>query len=287
MATNRQPSKPRTLPATPPGPRAVSFAPACAQYLNRYTMDHQPEWTREMFDGNGKFYAPHFRSDQEWYDRTTFPGERGHKGDRTNCHTTGQTWPLGKWLDTPYALRTRAPAPRLTKAQEAQRLALAAPDLLEALEGLDLCVEVDQWKPGMDRAGWLQQARAAIDLAKNGKRSSGAGEGATEMEKDTEKTVVVFRASVGDIEGVTAVFPFEPWDRDGKFATCYAAVGQHGACSDEWARAGSMPATAAQYGRLKAELEGLGYNLKVRKSYPRNAAVGRRKATFETKREDR
>ena len=89
MTTNRQPSKPRTPPATQPGPRAVSFAPA----------------------------------------------------------------------------------PKLTKAQEAQRLALAAPDLLEALEGLALCVEVDQWKPGMDRAGWLQQARAAIDLAKNGKRS--------------------------------------------------------------------------------------------------------------------
>lgn len=107
------------------------------------------------------------------------------------------------------------------------------------------------------------------------------------MEKDTEKTVVVFRAAVGDIEGVTAVFPFVPWDRDGKYATCYAAVGQHGACSDEWARAGAMPATAEQYGRLKAELAGLGYNLMVRKSYPRNAASLRRKATIGTKREAR
>jgi hypothetical protein len=127
-----------------------------------------------MFDGNGKFYAPHFRSDQEWYNHTTFPGEEAHKGrDRDACHTSGQTWPLGQWLDTPYDLRTRAPAPSLTKAHEAQRVALAAPDLLEALEGLTLCVEVDQWKPGMDRAGWLQQAKAAIDLAKNGKPTAG------------------------------------------------------------------------------------------------------------------
>ena len=166
----------RTKPPKPLANRIIPLAQAKAEYLHRYTMGHKPGWAIPMFEGNGKFYAPHFRSDQEWYGHSTFPGEEAHKGRAwDDCHTTGQTWPLGNWLDTPYDLKTRAPAPKLTKAQEAQRVALAAPDLLEALEGLTMCVEVDQWKPGMDRAGWLQQAKAAIDLAKNGKRSGGEG----------------------------------------------------------------------------------------------------------------
>jgi hypothetical protein len=74
---------------------------ALAQYPHRYTMDHTPEWARRPRP-DGTFYAPHFRSDREWYENTTFPGEGKHGlENRRFCHTSNQTWPLGQSLDKP------------------------------------------------------------------------------------------------------------------------------------------------------------------------------------------
>lgn len=79
-----------------------TLAVACARYINRYTVDYVPAWTRTPCEGNGKFYAPQFASDSEWYENTKFPGEPGHHGMGDDCYTSGQTWPLGNWLDAPF-----------------------------------------------------------------------------------------------------------------------------------------------------------------------------------------
>lgn len=80
--------------------RARSFENACRQYVHRYTMEHVPDWARRPHEG--RYYAPHFRTDREWYEHTRFPGEPDYLGVKGDCYTTGQTWPLGQWLDAPY-----------------------------------------------------------------------------------------------------------------------------------------------------------------------------------------
>lgn len=78
-----------------------TLAEARARYTNRYTLEHVPSWARVVNPGNGKFYAPQFVSDAQWYENTTFPGEPGHLGIGQDCFTTGATWPRGQWLDAP------------------------------------------------------------------------------------------------------------------------------------------------------------------------------------------
>ena len=74
-----------------------SFKSACAQYPHRYTVEHVPDWAKKPAP-SGKFYAPQYRSDREWYENTNFPTHHWE----THCHSSGQTWPLGHWLDQPY-----------------------------------------------------------------------------------------------------------------------------------------------------------------------------------------
>ncbi len=78
-----------------------SLDQARQEYPNRYTQEHAPLWAARQAP-NGKYYAPHFRSDLEWYQHTKFPGEDGWIGISTDCYTTNQTWPLGQWLDQAY-----------------------------------------------------------------------------------------------------------------------------------------------------------------------------------------
>ena len=77
-----------------------TLAQARAQYVHRYTMEHVPAWSRRAAP-NGLFCAPQFSSDAEWYANTVFAGE-GDLADKRHCYTSGQTWPLGLWLDQPY-----------------------------------------------------------------------------------------------------------------------------------------------------------------------------------------
>lgn len=83
--------------------RTVTFTQAKARFVHRFTMDHVPAWAAKPNE-RGDHYAPQFRSDREWYDNTKFAGEPGFPfGSReTCCFTSGQTWPLGKWLARPY-----------------------------------------------------------------------------------------------------------------------------------------------------------------------------------------
>lgn len=80
--------------------RSISFANACAQYVHRYTLEHVPEWARRPCR-NGRFYAPQYRSDAEWFEATRFPGEDGLSRRREYCESNGQTWPFGQWLKKP------------------------------------------------------------------------------------------------------------------------------------------------------------------------------------------
>ena len=89
-----------------------TFATACAQFRNRFTMEHVPAWAREPFGPDNLYPAPHFRSDAEWYANTKFPGEPGLHGNCRHCETNGLTWPLGRApLPEPYrrGQTTRAP----------------------------------------------------------------------------------------------------------------------------------------------------------------------------------
>lgn len=79
--------------------RVLTLSQAQALYLHRYTLEHRPQWALKPC--NGKFYAPQYRSDAEWYANTVFPGE-GDIGKREDhCYSTGATWPCGQWLDAP------------------------------------------------------------------------------------------------------------------------------------------------------------------------------------------
>jgi hypothetical protein len=81
--------------------KLISFDDAKRLYVNRYTMEHVPLWAKQPCSGNGKYYAPQYRSDAEWYENTDFPPlkARGSDGD---CFSANPTWPLGQWLDKEY-----------------------------------------------------------------------------------------------------------------------------------------------------------------------------------------
>lgn len=85
--------------------RVITLAHARAQYPNRFTMEHMPSWARAPLEVNGesgRYYAPQYRSDLEWYANTIFPGEEGLHRNSTHCQSTNQTWPLGQFLEQPY-----------------------------------------------------------------------------------------------------------------------------------------------------------------------------------------
>lgn len=91
------------------------------------------------------------------------------------------------------------------------------------------------------------------------------------MKKDKNKTQVKFLIHKDSERGqvlpifkneVFAYFPNENHDRAGVLKTSYAHIGQHSACSPEYAKE-SRQATTKEYSSLKNELEQLGYNLEI------------------------
>ena len=78
-----------------------SIEQAKAQYVHRFTMEHVPQWAKRPMN-DGRYYAPQFRTDAEWYANTRFPGEPGHLGGKNECTTLNQTFPLGQWLTKAY-----------------------------------------------------------------------------------------------------------------------------------------------------------------------------------------
>ena len=88
---------------------------------------------------------------------------------------------------------------------------------------------------------------------------------------DSDEVVPVMFRTVqhGPFRGdVTAVFPTIPANHRGDM-TCYAHVGQHGACGREWMLSDTRPARPEEYAALKRELESIGYRLRVIQRSPR------------------
>lgn len=83
------------------------------------------------------------------------------------------------------------------------------------------------------------------------------------METPEHQTPVLFRKDYEASEWhITAVFPTEPATIDGYTMTCYAHLGQHGACSMGW-YIKTKAAKPSEYADLQKELQAIGYNLKV------------------------
>jgi hypothetical protein len=83
-------------------------------------------------------------------------------------------------------------------------------------------------------------------------------------EADEQQTKVLFLVNEKDPNDpdLFAYFPEENHDREGRYKTGYSHVGQHSAVDPSYAKE-SREATPEEYQDLKAELEGLGYNLDV------------------------
>ena len=83
------------------------------------------------------------------------------------------------------------------------------------------------------------------------------------MKKDTYITEVIFRVdTTKDFkETVFALLPYEV-EKSGS-VTCYQHIGQHSSADYYWNIQRSKPATEDEYKDLKAEMEQLGYNLKL------------------------
>lgn len=86
--------------------KRMSFENACRKYVHRFTMDHMPDWAKQPFL-DGYFYAPQYKSDKEWYENTTFPGDTNYPypsgwDSGRYCNSINQTWPLGKYLTALY-----------------------------------------------------------------------------------------------------------------------------------------------------------------------------------------
>lgn len=105
------------------------------------------------------------------------------------------------------------------------------------------------------------------------------------FQQDANETPVLFRVDrSGDFKGnVTAVFPCEPYDRQGYQMSCYAHVGQHGGCSFDWLHE-TRPAKPEEYADLKRELESApyGYRLKICKRISSHMHDARRSAVRKT-----
>lgn len=100
------------------GVRAITFERAKAQYPHRFTMDHVPKWAGDVCKRSGKYPGPHYGSDLEWYNNTEFPDRGGRK---LYCRSLNQSYPAGKWLDTPYVQQAK-PVEDPRKVKKAERV---------------------------------------------------------------------------------------------------------------------------------------------------------------------
>lgn len=95
------------------------------------------------------------------------------------------------------------------------------------------------------------------------------------MNKDIEKTKVIFRMGVG--QEVLAVFPaLAGTNKYYQDCLCYAHVGQHSPCSIDYVRQFTLPAKPSEFKALQEELEFLGYNLQIVKRFTRKDLESRK-----------
>lgn len=88
---------------------------ALQSYVQRYTGTHVPAWTRTAAP-NGNFYAPQYKDDAEWLEKTLFPvvfkkgGMQLASGNDVHCQSNTPSFPWGNWLDAPFVRGTPVPA---------------------------------------------------------------------------------------------------------------------------------------------------------------------------------
>ncbi len=83
-----------------------------------------------------------------------------------------------------------------------------------------------------------------------------------------DKVLFVKDKEIGEI---TAIFPYEVYNKDAHLMVCYAHVGQHGCCQDNWIIKDTVPASEEEYYDLLKELISIGYNPKILKKYPKKS----------------
>lgn len=81
--------------------RPITLEQARRLYPRRFTMQYVPRWATQRRECGG-FYAPQYRSDAEWYERTKFPGEGDVPRRSPYCESNAPTWPLGQRLEQPF-----------------------------------------------------------------------------------------------------------------------------------------------------------------------------------------
>ena len=86
------------------------------------------------------------------------------------------------------------------------------------------------------------------------------------MKKDKHKTIVVFLKDNTDTAYngyITAYFPSEKYSQEIGVYNSYSHIGQHSACSYDFAKNKCKIANEVEYKDLFNELESIGYNLEV------------------------
>lgn len=78
-----------------------TFEHAKRVYVHRFTCEHIPAWARKPRP-DGWYYAPQYATDQEWYEKTAFPGEPDHIGRITGCYSRNASWPCGQTCGRPF-----------------------------------------------------------------------------------------------------------------------------------------------------------------------------------------
>ncbi len=77
------------------------------------------------------------------------------------------------------------------------------------------------------------------------------------MTVQPETIEVMFRKYRDKSAEILAVFPYEAHDRECRFVTCYAHIGQHGGAQMAHVLTATRPAKPEEYAELYEELQGI------------------------------
>lgn len=81
--------------------RNITLEQAKARFPHRFTCEHVPAWALKPM-ADGRYYAPQYETDQEWFDNTVFPGEPNLHRNNKHCLCKNASFPRGQWLDAPF-----------------------------------------------------------------------------------------------------------------------------------------------------------------------------------------
>jgi len=94
--------------------------------------------------------------------------------------------------------------------------------------------------------------------------TTAANEAEHKLKKDEEPVIVIFR-KYKDGGDILALFPYEDYTATGSMCMSYQHVGQHGGANYAHCLDITVNASPEEYEPLRKELEGIGYNLVIRR----------------------